>query len=72
MPNHEWGRLVHTKSRTLSSFCKHVVLFSALVNNYTENKERWSSVPLQELGLCLSAESSHAEQTQEQEVSDFD
>lgn len=37
-----------------------------------ENKVEWSTGLPQELGLCLSAESSHAEQTQEQEVCDFD
>lgn len=46
-------------------------LFSALVKNYSEDKEQWGSVPPQELGLCLSAESSHAEETQEQAVRDL-
>lgn len=67
----EWKRLAHTESRILSSSREHILLFSALVKNYSENKEQWGSVPPQELGLCLSAESSHAEETQEQAVRDL-
>ena len=35
----EWRRLGHTEARTLSSSCKHILFFSALVNNYTDNME---------------------------------